>query len=114
MCHPTQDQLIAHTTEGTSWGRARGPQPWVQTLPGSPGLWGTHQAPVAGSCKSVLALPGSSSVFRRKEGQACTCLSTLLFISSKLDMVSDLRTENTALAHLFIQQHCHTVASSNY
>lgn len=69
---------------------------------------------MTGSCVSVLVLPGSSSVFRRKEGQACTCLSTLLLISSKLDMVSDLWTENTAMAHSFIQQHCHTVASSNY
>lgn len=52
--------------------------------------WGTHQAPAAGSCGSVLALPGSPSVLRRKDGRTCTCLSTLLLISSKVVMVGDL------------------------
>lgn len=62
------------------------------------GLWGTHQAPAAGSGTSVLLLAGSSSVLRRKDGHTCTCLSTLLLISSKVDMVGGLRAESTATA----------------
>lgn len=48
---------------------------------------------MVGSCGSVLVLPGSPSGLRRKDGQTCTCLSTLLLISSKVDMVADLRAE---------------------
>ena len=55
------------------------------------GPLGTHQAPVAGSCGSALALPGSCSVLRRKDGHTCTCLSTLLLMSSKVDMAGDLQ-----------------------
>lgn len=49
---------------------------------------GTHQAPVGGSCESVLVLSGSCSVLRRKDGHTCTCLSTLLLMSSKVDMAA--------------------------
>ena len=55
---------------------------------GSEPAGGTHQAPAAGSGGSAPLLAGSSSVLRRKDGHTCTCLSTLLLISSKVDMAA--------------------------
>lgn len=46
---------------------------------------------MGGSCESVLVLSGSCSVLRRKEGHTCTCLSTLLLMSSKVDMAATWR-----------------------
>lgn len=61
------------------------------------GPGGTYQAPAVGSGGSALPLAGSSSVLRRKDGHTCTCLSTLLLISSKVDMAGDLWAEHPAL-----------------
>lgn len=82
----------------TSGGPASRPRRAPLPAPGGPaegarrGARSTHQAPAAGSWGSAPAAP-APSVLRRKEGRTCTCLSTLLLISSRVVMAGAVRAE---------------------